>query len=81
MFINQPHYTVDDVAKMLKMSRDSVTRLFRNEDGVLKVTRPGNRYKRTYTTLRIPENVLQRVYGRMCAGLGNIKRSVSPETH
>jgi hypothetical protein len=63
--INQPHYTVDDVAKMLNMSRDSVTRLFRNEEGVLKIARPGNRYKRTYTTLRIPESVLNRVYGKM----------------
>ena len=34
---------------MLNMSRDSVARLFREEDGVLKITRPGNRYKRTYT--------------------------------
>jgi transcriptional regulator GlxA family with amidase domain len=68
VFIKQPHYTVDDVAKMLNMSRDSVTRLFRNEDGVLKIARPGNRYKRAYTTLRIPENVLHRVYARMTIG-------------
>jgi AraC-like DNA-binding protein len=66
MVFNQPHYTVEDVATMWKMSRDSVTRLFREEEGVLKITRPGNRYKRTYTTIRIPESVLNRVYGRMC---------------
>jgi AraC-like DNA-binding protein len=62
---NQHHYTVEDVATMLNMSRDSVTRLFREEDGVVKITRPGNRYKRTYTTIRIPESVLNRVYARM----------------
>lgn len=67
MNINQPHYTVDDVAKILKISRDSAARLFRDEDGVVKITRPGSRYKRTYTTLRIPESVLNRVYARMTA--------------
>lgn len=67
MIYDQTHYTAEDVAKMLNMSRDSVTRLFREEEGVLKITRPGNRYKRTYTTIRIPESVLNRVYGRMTA--------------
>ena len=65
MVFNQTHCTVDQVAEMLNMSRDSVTRLFREEEGVLKITRPGNRYKRTYTTLRIPESVLNRVYQRI----------------
>jgi hypothetical protein len=67
MNFNQPHFTVEQVAEMWNMSRDSVTRLFREEEGTLKITRPGNRYKRTYTTIRIPESVLNRVYGRMTA--------------
>lgn len=62
---NQTHYTVEQVAEMWNMSRDSVTRLFRDEPGVMKITRPGNRYKRAYTTIRIPESVLNRVYSRM----------------
>jgi len=50
---------------MLSLSRDTVHRMFRDEEGVLKIQRPGTRYKRTYTTLRIPESVLNRVYRRI----------------
>ena len=42
----------DEVAEMWSISRDSVTRLFRDEAGVMKISRPGSRYKRTYTTIR-----------------------------
>jgi hypothetical protein len=61
----QHHYTADQVAKMWNLSTDTVRRLFLGEDGVLKIVRPGSRYKRTYVTLRIPESVLNRVYRRI----------------
>ena len=61
----QQHYTVDQVAEMWSISRDTIRRLFAAEPGVLKFVRPGNRYKRTYSTLRIPESVLNRVYRRI----------------
>lgn len=61
----QPHYSVDQIAEMWTMSRDTIRRLFATEQGVLKFVRPGNRYKRTYSTLRIPESVLNRVYRRI----------------
>jgi hypothetical protein len=62
---NQPHYTVDQVAEMWNMSRDCIRRLFLREPGVLKIARSGSRHKRSYTTLRIPETVLSRVYRRI----------------
>lgn len=62
---NEPHYTVEQVAEMWNLSKDSVRRLFLSEEGVLRISRPGTRYKRSYTTLRIPESVLNRVYRRM----------------
>jgi len=62
---DQKHYTIEEIAKMLSLSRDTVHRMFRDEEGVLKIQRPGTRYKRTYTTLRIPESVLNRVYRRI----------------
>ncbi len=65
MIIHEPHYKVEQVAEMWNWSHDLVTRVFREEEGVLKVTRPGSRYKRTYTSIRIPESVLNRVYSRM----------------
>lgn len=63
----EKHYTVEDIATMWSLSRDTIRRIFLNEDGVLKIVRPGTRYKRTHTTLRIPETVMRRVHYRMCA--------------
>jgi hypothetical protein len=65
---NERHYTVDQVAEMWSLSRESVRKMFLAEPDVPKIARPGNRYKRSYVTLRIPESVLNRVYRRMCAG-------------
>jgi hypothetical protein len=62
----EAHYTVEQVAKLWNLSRDSVRRLFLQEKDVLRIARPGNRYKRSYVTLRISESVLNRVYQRMC---------------
>ena len=63
--LDQKHYTPEEIAEKLGLSRDSIIKLFRNEEGVLKLSRPGCRYKRTYTTLRIPESVARRVYARL----------------
>jgi len=59
------HYEVDEIAEMWNLSRDTVRRLFFSEDGVLKIVRPGTRYKRSHVTLRVPESVLCRVHRRM----------------
>jgi hypothetical protein len=69
----QHHYTADQVAKMWNLSTDTVRRLFQGEDGVLRIVRPGSRYKRTYVTLRIPESVLDRVYRRIA---GPLRRTI-----
>jgi len=60
----EPVYTVDEVANMLKMSKDTARRRFRKEPGVFVMTTPACKYKRRYETIRIPESVLQRVYRR-----------------
>ena len=65
----EKHYTVDEIGELWNLSRDSVRRIFAAEDGVLRITRPGTRYKRTHTTLRIPESVLFRVHSRMTKSL------------
>jgi hypothetical protein len=62
---SERHYTVDEVAELWSLSRDSVRRIFLSEAGVFKISRPGNRYKRSCVTMRIPESVLNRVYRRM----------------
>ena len=60
------HYTVKQVSGMWQLSTTTVTRIFRDEVGVLKI---GSvvRGSRRYMTLRIPESVLWRVHARLAA--------------
>ena len=61
----EPHYTVAEISEKLNLSKDAVRSLFQNEPGVFVL---GDiittRRKRRYTTLRIPESVVERVYRR-----------------
>ena len=60
------HYTVVEIAATWKLSPNTVTRIFRDEPGVLKIGREhASRGHRGYVTLRIPEAVVQRVYRRL----------------
>ena|SRR5204863_3978732 len=59
------HYTVAEVAVMWNLSSDAIRKLFQNEPGVLVLGHGETRHQRRYTTLRIPESVLQRVHRRM----------------
>lgn len=60
------HYSPAEIAELWSLSVDSVRKLFENEPGVLVL---GNaeprRGKRSYTTLRIPEHVIERVHRRL----------------
>lgn len=59
------HYTVAEVATLWNLSADAVRKVFQNEPGVLTIGDQGSRHKRRYTTLRIPESVLERVHRRL----------------
>jgi AraC-like DNA-binding protein len=59
-----PLYTVAEVAQMFRMSQTTVLRMFKLEPGVLMFGNTRSR-KRTKITLRIPEDVLLRVYARI----------------
>jgi hypothetical protein len=61
--INENCLTVAEVAERLKVNLETVRRLFLNEPGVIVICFP-RRGKRVYRTLRIPENVFQRVLRR-----------------
>lgn len=62
----QRHYSVAEVAKMWSLSPDLVRRLFEREPGVLVIgDAEGRAGKRRYTTLRIPQAVLERVHRRL----------------
>ena len=60
------HYTAKEVGALWKLSTSTITRIFRDEPGVLKIGREQpSRGHRRYMTLRIPESVVQRVYRRL----------------
>jgi hypothetical protein len=59
------HYTSIEVAKLWKLSDDTVRAIFKNVPGVLKIVRPETRNKRGYTSYRIPESVVQKVHAEM----------------
>ena len=53
-------FTVQEVAKMLKISPDTVSRRFEKESGVIDLGTPERLHKRRYRVLRIPAAVLNR---------------------
>lgn len=63
---NEPHFTPEEVAQFWSLDPNSVRRMFREEPGVLRFGNEKSTYKkRAYTTLHIPQSVLDRVYRRM----------------
>ena len=61
------HFTPDELATLWNVSPETVRSIFRNEPGVLKIGDKGTRHKRGYITLRIPEEVVERVHKRLSA--------------
>ena len=59
------HYSVPELAKIWVLSENTVRRIFLEEPGVLKLAHKETRYKRRYTTLRIPERIAHRVHRRL----------------
>ena len=62
--IDQQFLTIVEVGERLKVNEDTVRRLFLNEPGVIVICFP-RKGKRVYRTLRIPEDVFQRVLTRL----------------
>lgn len=49
--------TVAEVAALTGFSRQTVTRLFEHEKGVIILSRPETAHKRSYRRIRIPRRV------------------------
>jgi hypothetical protein len=59
------HFSISEISEIWNLSKDSVRRLFQNEPGVLVLgDTSSRRRKRPYTTLRIPQSVVERVHQR-----------------
>jgi hypothetical protein len=66
--VEEQHYRVKQLAKMLAVSGPTARELFRNEPGVLKITKNRSRFgpiKRPYVSLLVPEHVVVRVKKRL----------------
>jgi hypothetical protein len=63
----EPHFSIKEIAEIWGLCENSVRDLFKDEPGVVRIQRPRSRFKRAYTTLRIPRSVLDRVHRRMSA--------------
>jgi hypothetical protein len=60
------HYSPAELAQLWSLSVDFIRKIFEEESGVLVLGNPETRRgKRSYTTLRIPEHVVERVHRRL----------------
>lgn len=60
------HYSPAEIAQLWGLSVDSVRKLFEKEPGVLALgNQQPRRGKRSYTTLRVPEHVVERVHRKL----------------
>jgi hypothetical protein len=65
---DEQHFKPDELAELWGVSVDTIRKLFRDVPGVLVIDRPVKRYKRRYSTIRIPESVAKRVYEKLSKG-------------
>jgi len=64
--LTEPFLTVPEIAKLLRVDRHTVCRLFAEEPGVVVIgNRETRRGQRKYRMLRVPTAVLNRVVARM----------------
>jgi hypothetical protein len=64
----EPHFSIQEIAESWNLSPSAVREIFRSEPGVVRMGRPRSRFRRSYTTLRVPRSVLERVHARMKSG-------------
>jgi hypothetical protein len=64
-FSTEKHYSVAELAALWALSEKTIRRMFENEPGVLRWGSEETRFKRAYTTLRIPETVVLRVHRQL----------------
>lgn len=74
-FAFEKHYRVKELAGLWGLSPKTVSRIFAEEAGVIRVSNDGGTTKRKYATLSIPESVASRVHQK----LGNQPFSESPQ--
>jgi Fic family protein len=61
----EKHYSVNELAILWNLSKQTIRRLFQDEPDVVRIGENDVRHKRAYVTLRIPESVARRVHQRL----------------
>ena len=61
----EKHYKVSELSRLWFFSENTIRRLFAKEPGVVKIVHSQTRLKRSYTSMRIPERIAQRVHRRL----------------
>jgi hypothetical protein len=61
----EKHYSPQELAEMWGLSTNFIRNLFRLEPGVVVIDRPEARFKRAYSTIRIPISLAQRVHDKL----------------
>ena len=62
---SRPVHTVAEIAQITGLSRQTITRVFENEPGVVILERTEQLHKRGYRSIRIPNTVYERVIRRL----------------
>jgi len=75
---SERHFTVAEISSMWGVSEDLVRDIFRDESGVLRIRRPATKMKRGYSTLRVPESTLDRVYSELSNEDPNVESLATP---
>lgn len=60
MVTSEEYFTAIEVAERLKLSKQTIIKLFENRPGVLKIGHGESRFKRRHWTLRIPREALDK---------------------
>jgi hypothetical protein len=60
------HFSPAEIGERWNLSADVIRKLFEKEPGVLVIGEDAPKGKRRYTTLRIPQSVVERVHRRRC---------------
>lgn len=60
MVTSEEYFTAAEVAERLKLSKQTIIRLFENRPGVLKIGHGETRFTRRHWTLRIPREALEK---------------------
>jgi hypothetical protein len=59
------HYSASEVAVLWNLNVETIRRIFQDEPGVVALQAPSKKGRRPYKTIRIPQNVLERVHRRL----------------